>query len=224
MFPITRLYASEDAAHAAIAKVVELEVSPDVVTVVNPNVEDAAAAVDALIDAGKARSGHRYALRKALANGRTIVSVLPEWGMGSAVENTLENNGAVDSDTIRDYNKSSPTPFSDFFGLPVLIKSKSHTELIKFDSDSSFGLDLISRKATPLSSLFGIKLLSKHKSARGTSIEKMSSQPAWLSSKIGLKLLSKHKSARGTSIERLSSRGTLFSGFLGLPVLTKRKK
>ena len=224
MFPITRLYESEDAARGAIAKLVELEVSPDVVTVVTPDVDDVAATVDALVDAGKARSGHRRALRAALEGGRTIVSVRPDWGMGSAVEKTLENNGAVDSNTIPDYNASSATPFSDFFGLPVLTKGKSHTQLIKFDADSSFGLDLLSRNPTPLSSLFGLKLLSKHKSARGTSVERMSSTAAPLSSKIGMKLLSKHKSARGTSIERLSSRGTLFSSFLGLPVLTKGKK
>lgn len=223
MFPITRLFESEQAAHEAINRLVEGEEPRSRSLVINPLHPDARVQLDAAIDDGAIMPGHRNSLMSALGRNRYIVSSRP-FALHTAkfVEMTLEAT-AVDAGAIVDYVPDNPAPFSEFLGLPVLIESRSNTELFKFDKDSSFGINLISHKSTPLSSLFGLPLLKRPKSARGTSIQRMSGTSAWLSSKIGLPLLKQPKSARGSSVERLSGNAAPFSKFMGLPVLSRRR-
>lgn len=227
MFPVTRLYESEQAAHAAVEALFadeDSEESRNRVTVIHASAPDAAAQVDAAIEAGVLRSGHRRALKAALGRGRSVVSVRPvRLDTGRFVERTLDQAGAVDSDTIEDYLSSDPSPFSDMFGLPVLTDGKTDTGLFEFDGDSSFGFGLLSDNPTPLSSVFGLPLLSNRKSARGSAVERMSGSPAPLSSRLGLKLLSARKGARGSSVERMSGNAAPFSSLLGLRVLSRRK-
>lgn len=227
MFPVTRLYESEQAAHDAVEALFadeESEESRDRVTVIHASAPDAASKVDAAIEAGALRSGHRRALKSALGKGRSIVSVRPvQLETGRFVEQTLDGAGPVDTDTIEDYLSPSPAPFSELFGLPVLLEGKSETGLFEFDGDSSFGFGLLSDKPTPFSSMLGLPLLSKHKSARGSSVERMSGSPAPLSSRLGLKLLSERKGARGSSVEKMSGNPAPFSRLMGLRVLSKRK-
>ncbi|MEL7313078.1 MAG: hypothetical protein AAFN07_16290 [Pseudomonadota bacterium] len=224
MFPITRLFESEQAAHAAIDRLVEGEEPRDRSMVISPSDLDAKAKVDTAIAAGTIMEKHRDPLMAAIDRGRFIVSTRPQFlNTGSFVERTL-NATAVDQDAIVDYARANPSPFSDLLGIPVLLESKSETELWAFDKDSSFGISLLSHNnPTPLSSLFKIPLLKQPKSARGSSVERMSGTAAPFSSKIGMKLLSQPKSARGSSVERLSSKAAPFSGFLGLRVLSKNK-
>ena len=227
MFPVTRLFETEQAAHNAVEALFADEdsiESRDRVTVIHASAPDAAARVDAAIEAGALRSGHRRALKAALARGRSIVSVIPaQLETGRFVERTLDGAGAVDTDTIEDYLSPNPAPFSDLLNLPVLTSGKSNTHLATFDQDSSFGLNLLSDNPTPLSSMFGLPLLSKHKSAKGSSVERMSGTAAPLSSKLGLKLLSQRKPAKGSSVERMSGNAAPFSSMLGLRVLSKRR-
>ena len=224
MFPITRLFESEEVANAVIEKLVEGEEPRSRSTVISPTDPAAAAKVDAAIEAGSIMKGHRRSLMEALQRGRTILTSRPsDLTTGKFVESTLEAH-AVDPDAIEDYYPANPAPFSELLGIPVLLESKSETGLFKFDKDSSFGLKLISHKATPLSSLLGLPLLKKHKSARGTSIERMSGKAAMLSPMLGMPLLTKkHKSARGSSVEKMSKNAAPFSKFMGLRVLSKRR-
>ncbi|MEL6200210.1 MAG: hypothetical protein AAFR09_08420, partial [Pseudomonadota bacterium] len=173
---------------------------------------------EAAIASGMIMEGHRKSIMAALARGRTVLSSRPsDLTTGRFVEQTLDAT-AVDPDAIVDYLPPSPAPFSEFLGLPVLLESKSETGLFKFDKDSSFGLNLLTKKQGPL---FGVKLRT-HKSARGSSIERMSRTAAPLSSRIGLKLLTTPKGAAGSSVSRLSRNAAPFSKFMGLRVLSKR--
>lgn len=227
MFPVTRLFESEQTASDAVDKLVAGDVPRDSIAVLGASQGDTSASIDAAIEQGVVMSGHRGALQKALSNGRSIVSVSPEYGRGRFVEITLEQSGAVDTRSLPDYLPDAAAPFSDFLGLPVLTSGKSHLTLFDFDGTSSFGLRFLSKKAAPLSSMFGLKVLSSGKGsvAKGSAVESMSGTPAPLSSKLGLKLLSskKNKSSDGSSVTRMSSNAAPFSAFLGLPVLTKRK-
>lgn len=224
MFPITRLFESEEAARAVIEQLVAGEEPRERSMVISPTDPDAAGKVDAAIEAGTIMKGHRRALMEALQRGRTILTSRPsDLTTGKFVETTLEAS-AVDPGAIEDYVPANPAPFSELLGIPVLLESKSETGLFKFDKDSSFGLKLISHNATPLSSLLRLPLLRKHKSARGTSIERLSGKPAMLSPMLGMPLLTKkHKSARGTAVERMSGNAAPLSKFLGLRVLSKRR-
>ncbi|MEO1595503.1 MAG: hypothetical protein AAFS02_09705 [Pseudomonadota bacterium] len=218
MFPITRLFDTEQAARDTIDRLVEGEEPRERSLVIRPGDANAPAQVDAAIASGMIMAGHRKSVMAALARGRTVLTSRPsDLTTGRFVEQTLEAT-AVDLDAIQDYLPPNPAPFSEFFGFPVLLESKSETGLFKFDKDSSFGLKLLSKKQGPV---LNTKLI-KHKSARGSAVERMSRTAAPLSSRIGLKLLTTRKGASGTAGSRLSRTAAPFSKFMGLRVLSKR--
>ncbi|MEL6949802.1 MAG: hypothetical protein AAGM16_06715 [Pseudomonadota bacterium] len=212
------MFDSEHSAREAIDKLVEGEEPHERSLVIRGADANAPAQVEAAIASGMIMEGHKKSVLSALARGRVVVSSRPsDLNTGRFVETTLDAT-AVDRGAIQDYYPPNPAPFSDFFGFKVLLESKSETGLFKFDKDSSFGLRLLSKKQGPM---FGTKLI-KHKGARGSSVERMSSKAAPLSSAIGLKLLSKRKSASGSSVSRMSRTAAPFSKFMGLRVLSKK--
>ena len=226
MLPVTRIYESEHAAHHVVDKLIEGEIPRSDITVVHASDPNGESRIDAEIERGAMMSGHRRALKAALAKGRSIVTVTPDYSWGSFVTVTMNRNGAVDTDTIPDYTPHDPAPFSEALGLPVLIRSEPKARLSIFNSKRSFGLPLLIDNAAPFSSLFGLKLLSSKKGsiAKGSSVERMSGNPAPFSSLLGLKLLSSKRGSRakGSSVERMSDNPAPFSRFLGLRVLSKR--
>lgn len=230
MIPITRLYPSEEAARDAVAKLVDAGIARSMTHVIPADYSGSSDAVDAAIDDGVMPGAYRNAVIDALRNGRSAVCVTPPYGMGAQATSILNRSGAVDTDSLPDdYPSSSAAPFSDALGLSVLTSGRSHLTLAKHDSSmsSSFGLGLLSKRATPLSSLFGMKVLSSKtgSQAAGSSVQKMSGSPAPLSSRLGLKLLSSKTGSRaaGSSVERMSGNAAPFSKFLGLRTLSRRK-
>jgi hypothetical protein len=222
---IIRLYESESALHQIAADLEDAEIGQECVMAINPADFNAAAIVDEKVQDGTFKAGQREALVAALARGRWVVAASPHFLVEGTVERILDRSHPVDAGTVPEYMPSSPAPFSDFLSIPVLMDSKSEAGLFDFDSTSSFGLDLLSNNATPLSSLFGLPVLSKKKgsSARGSSVERMSGKAAPLSSIFKMKLLSsKSSSAKGSSVERMASNPAPFSSLLGLRVLSKR--
>lgn len=226
MYPVTRFYESEHAAQAAVENLAAAGVSPGVVMAIHPTTPMADSAVDKAIEEGRAGSGHRAQLKRALERGRSIVTVKPGFGWGSLVETTLDRAGPVDTEALVDYVPNDPAPFSDALGFPVLVSdSTPNARLSVFNSKSSFGFKLLSSNPTPLSSLLGLKVLTSSKGSisKGSSVESMSSKAAPLSSMLGLKLLSgKSGKARGSSVERMSGNPAPFSSFFSLRVLSKR--
>jgi hypothetical protein len=223
---VIRLFESEDAIRAALHEFDEAEISRDIVRVISPADPDAAAAVDASIQAGFLRKAYRRYALSGLERGRLVVVAKPDWTYAGQVEDIFDAAGAVDQDAIPEILVHTPAPFSDVLGIPVLIDSKPRAGLLKFDIESSFGLKLLSDNPTPLSSLLRLPVLKQQTGslARGSAVEKMSGTPAPFSSRLGLPLLSKGKSsARGSAVERLSGNAAPFSNFLRLPVLTRRR-
>lgn len=226
MTAIIRLYDSEAALHAIATEVLEAKIPQDCLMAISPSDPNAAATIDEQIEKGNFKAGQRPALTAALERGRWVLAATPNFLVEGTVETIMDQHGPVDAGTIPEYIPSSPAPFSDMLSIPVLSDSQSHTGLFDFDKTSSFGLNLTSDKATPLSSMFGLPTLTKSKGpiARGSSVERMSGKPAPLSSMFKLKLLSSKKGsrARGSSVERMSGNPAPFSRLMGLRVLSKR--
>lgn len=60
-------------------------------------------------------------------------------------------------------------PLSHFLGLPALSHKPAKARIIPFNNQMSFGMKLLSPKATPLSSMLGLPLLKGWKANKTTS-------------------------------------------------------
>ena len=218
--PVTRLYQSEHDVNVALQNLTEAEIPRDIVMVIRPDDPNAAGAVDAGVDAGAIRKGQGGAVKAALARGRWVVAAKPSWTIEGLVEEVFDEAGAIEQDSIPEIPIHNPAPFSELLGLPVLIESKSHTGLLKFEKDSSFGLHLVINNPTPWSSLFRLPVLKPPTVSRlGAPMLKSPTV-----SRLGMPMLRRpRKSAQGTAISRLSRTPAPLSRFLGLPVLSKRR-
>lgn len=197
MVPIVRFFASEQAARDAVAKLVNEDIPRANTAIIIPNETGSGAAVDAAVRDGVLPGAASAATTKALGRGRSVVCVTPPYGMSGTAERIMELGGAVDTADVPDVYPNDPSPFSDLMGMPTLTKS-GHSSVRLSNSPifrSWFGLGLTSKKATPLSSMFGMKTLSTKRGsqAAGTPVQKMSGDPAPFSSKIGLPLLTKSR-------------------------------
>lgn len=197
MVPIVRFFASEQAARDAVAKLVHEDIPRANTAIIIPNEAGSGAAVDAAVGDGVLPAAFRAATTKALARGRSVVCVTPPYAMSGIAERVMDLGGAVDTADVPEFYPDDPSPFSDLMGMPTLTKSgRSSARLSKSHIFPSWlGLGLSSKKATPLSSMFGMKTLSikRGSQAAGTPVAKMSGDPAPFSSKIGLPLLTKSR-------------------------------
>ncbi|MEN7341801.1 MAG: hypothetical protein AAAFM81_02625 [Pseudomonadota bacterium] len=220
MHPITRFFESEEAANATINALVsdqDYAQPRERSLVISPSDPSAAAKVDAAVESGMIDAVHSAAVKSALARGRTVMTSRPvSLNTGRFVEKTL-NAHCVDRDAIYDYMPSNAAPLSTALGIPVLSHKKSETVLIKFDKDSSFGLKLLARR----NFILGTPKLRQHKSAKGTSIARMSRTAAPVTGKI-IPLLTKRKAPKQSAVNRMSKSSAPFSSIFGLRVLSKR--
>lgn len=229
MTSIVRLFSSEEVARQAVARLVDAAIPRETITVLTPYAGRPAEAVDAAIQSSVMPSSHRAVAERALTSGRAIVCVTPAYNTGQPITDILDGSGPVDTDQLPEHIPHVPAPFSEFLGMPVLTEGRSHLKLASsnFSLSSMFGLGLLSRRATPLSSMFGLKVLTSSKGsiAAGSSVQRMSGKPAPFSSMLGMKLLSSKTGSRaaGSSVQRMSGSAAPFSGFLGLRVLSRRK-
>ncbi|WP_349367856.1 hypothetical protein [Salinarimonas sp.] len=165
-----------------------------------------------------------------LAEGATLAVVRAPFGEGGAAEVTMRSAEGYEAPPASPPPRN-PAPFSTAFGIPVLTRSRSHTELMSKWSFSDFlGLPILSGKAAPLSSTVGAPVLvsDERERAKTTSFGMpiLSNKPAPLSSAVGMPVLVSEKrpwtSSFGMPI--LSSNPTPLSSFLGLPVLTRKQR
>ena len=215
-----RMYATEQQARDAVGKLREDGFPEDTILLVTPSQGGAAVTVDnlkAAITAGFMVGKDASVYAEAVGRGRSLVVVRPAFGFGQAALNILDACGPVDTHLVqkpeppvtaekgtplssffqwRVLRPNEPAPFSDFLGLPLLssrqtCQSDTIGKLSGPMIDNSVGLRLLSHKATPLSSLFGLQTLLDQpvhwESSFGLPLQSRS--PAPLSSLFGLPLL-----------------------------------
>jgi hypothetical protein len=249
MFPVVRFYDSEARAEAAVEKLVGRNYSRDAIIVLRPAAapasqepagEEAApppppaapdlSAVDRAVRDGLISERYRNVAKQALQKGRYVVAVDAPYGRSLTANELMDEAGPVDRETLPEYVSHNPSPLSDLLGLPVLTDGRSTTRLASshFHFSKLIGLPLLSKKAAPFSSLFGMKTLSGKQRIGDSSLglPTLSKKAAPFSSMIGMKVLTSGKKPRGreSSVERLSGDAAPFSDILGLPVLTDEKK
>ncbi|WP_162906507.1 hypothetical protein [Algihabitans albus] len=157
------------------------------------------------------------------------MAVATNFGFAQQAIEIMENCGAVDSDSLPAYYPRNPSPFSDLLGLPTLSRAAPVSELksASWFFSSLFGFGLLSRKAAPLSSLFGMKVLSDSKREWRSSfgLPLLSNNPAPLSSSVGMRTLSARKRSwtRSFGFPMLTRNPAPFSSLLGIGTLIRRR-
>jgi hypothetical protein len=165
-----------------------------------------------------------------LAEGATIAVVKAPFGEGGAAEATMRAAEGYEAPPASPPPRD-PAPFSTAFGIPVLTRARSRTELMSRWSFSDFlGIPLLSGKAAPLSSAMGAPVLTSDARERekrtSFGMPILTRNPAPLSSSVGMPILVSGKRPWTSSfgMPLLSSNPTPLSSFLGLPVLSRKQR
>ena len=214
-----RMFETEQHARDAAAKLEQGGFRKESISVIGamPGQEDDA--VSAAIDQGRLSGSLRGSCVAALRRGRSIVTVDAPFGAEADAIDILEGAGAVDSGEVSRYSNYDPTPLSDMFGIPVLSNSRSSVQL---SHRLTFPVRL-SNKATPLSSMFGMKTLTapwrNKTSSLGFPMLTKSGGPVF-----GVKLRTPKKGwNRSFGIGLLSSNATPLSSMFGMRTISRKK-
>jgi hypothetical protein len=117
-------------------------------------------------------TGMYTAIWRTLESGKAVVLVKAALGKGKLAEVTLKESGAAE---VVEGSPPRPQLFSDTIGMPLLSSKKPNASVIrkpflssmlgmatvttpKAGRKSTFGIPLLTKAATPLSSLLGIPL------------------------------------------------------------------
>lgn len=182
-----RAYALEQQARAAAAALHSAGFNDSSVTVLAPNPGEESRTTEDAVYQGRLDEGESRLWAHQLRQGHWVVSVKAMLGRGQLAEDILGAHEplAVGADAQA---PSGAAPFSDWLGIPTLRHKPSNAYLITSLHTQSFGFRMLSSNPAPLSSLFGLKLLTA-----GKSTTKLSDKAAPLSSMVGLPLLKKKK-------------------------------
>ncbi len=181
--PIVRMYASAQQASDAVQKLRGWGFTDSEITLVTPTPGKSVDAVASIIMAGYVLKPQALVYASGVVAGHSVVIVRAPFGTGGNATEILDEFAPIDpglplaEDPALLWNEATPfssalwipvrsnnpTPFSNFFSLPVLTHSKRSGSLSISSSSkpttAGLGLPLLSSKATPFSSLFGLPTL-----------------------------------------------------------------
>ncbi len=226
MVMLVRIYASEQGARDADAKLSEAGFGKRAVFLANEHQGQAADAVQAANRAGTLPERMAKICTDSLAQGRSLLSVDPPFGTAQRAINIMENGDTVESDRSAAFTDDDPAPFSRMLGMPVLSDFSSSTGLLpsRWSFSAGFGMGLLSRNAAPFSSMFGMKILTNPKRRDSSFGMPLGSRnPAPLSSLLGMKpLLSRQRSGDYSfGFPLLSNNPAPLSSLIGIRTLSK---
>lgn len=230
MIPYVRMYESERTAREAINQLVEAGLKEDATLLMAPETEAAATTVRTAVRAGLVPDASASVAAQALRDGRWVVAVRAPFGFGKTALAIMERD-AVDIRKLP-RERVDAALFSDLFGFPVLTRSRPNPELATgwfFSNELGF-LPLLSKKATPFSSLFALPVLSKPKKGPwkwSWGLPLLTNKAAPFSSLFGLKVLTTPQTGEWRSsfgFPLLVKSSAPFSRVFGLPVLTDERR
>ncbi len=223
MTPIVRWYDSEERAHEAARTLGNDGFRADSICLLAPAPGNEEKAVDGAVRHDGFPASYRTAGIRALAEGRYIVSVVAPFGHAVVARRILDEHEPVDADSVTPYSSAHPAPFSEMFGLPVLSETSPLAGSPRRNS-YTFGMCLLSSKAAPLSSMFGMPTAAREPGERSFGMSLLSSNPAPLSSMFALKTASAPKKDWTLSFgfPLLSRNPAPLSSLFGIPTLVKR--
>lgn len=222
-----RIFASEDGARRADAALAADGYPDRVLLLPSTTHGQERSAVDSAIRAGNLPERCVLLCVRSLKEGRSIVGVEAPWGSGVDAIDIMEREDTVYTDVIKGYISSDPSPLSDMLKISTLASFVPSAGLLdsNWSFSSKFGMGLLSQKAAPLSSMFGMATLTKPKRNWTSSfgIPMLSNNAAPLSSMFGMATLTKPKKEWKSSFgfPLLSDNPAPLSTLLGLSVLTK---
>lgn len=226
MIPTLRIYEAEQSARDAARMLAESGFDEDSILLITPTPGEESKDVRAAVAAGLVPGSHMKVCTRSLQQGRAIVAVSAHFGRGEFAVEIMERCGPVDTQLLPAYSVRNPSPLSDLLGLPTLAhKPFEAMKRPSFSLSSVFGIGLLSRNPTPLSSQFGLETLSAPKRPWRSSfgLPLLSRNAAPLSSLFGLKTISAPKKRWTSSfgLPLLSKNPTPLSSLLGIPVLRR---
>jgi hypothetical protein len=192
-YPIVRLYATSQAARAAVANLKRWGFEDELINVVDAsstppaNAPASAASDDPVLSAilsGYVLKAHAVAYAREVRAGRTLVSLRAPFGVGGVAEELLDEAGPAPSPVKT--SEALPTwddaaPFSSAFGLPTTVRAAA-------PFSTFWVLPTLTRRSRTLCSALGIPELSGSSFIFGS--PSLSRSPAPFSSMLKLPLLS----------------------------------
>jgi hypothetical protein len=154
IYPIVRMYASEQDAGRAYARLQACGLAPALINLVTPAKAGSEEAAVAAIAAGLVLKADAKVYAKGILRGNSLVSVSAPFGTGRTYEALLDEFHPVDSGLSEPDDGpvwDDAAPFSSAFGLPVLSAPSRYSFL---------GLPALSRSACTTSSALGLPELS----------------------------------------------------------------
>ncbi len=231
MLAVVRMFRSEGEAQSAMADLKKYELTGNGAYLISPHAGDAARVVKSAIAAEQIPGSHVNVCRKALEQGQSIISVLPLFGASRTIEEVLDGHNPVPTE-FPEYYPSNGTPLSDFLGLKVLadykysLNMKQITRPGWFATSGGNGDGLISKKATPLSSMLGMKAITANKSKNSSfGLPLLSKKAAPLSGMLGMKTVSANKSKNSSfGLRLLSKNPAPLSNLFNIPLLSRKSR
>jgi hypothetical protein len=190
------------------------------------------------IGAGRLPPECKQVAAQAQRDGRHVVTVYAAYGAGQAAVRIMDSCSPVEDERLPESfgDNAEPRLMSEAYGIPLLTKRRFFTisetqglSKFRFVLGNFFGLPLTSKKAAPLSSATGMKVLKERPKSwtKSMGMPLLSSKgPAPLSSAVGMKTVVGRKkqwtSSMGLPLQSKSA--APFSEALGFPVLTQKKR
>lgn len=203
MTSYVRIYANEAGANAAVERLVKAGLFDNTVFLASQAAGKESETVHAAVKSGILPRNQAMLCIKSLKEGHSLVATDAPFGRGQMALNAMDREGTVQSDVLDRYATDDPAPLSEALGLPVLSNVEPAAELLssKWSLSSVFGIRMLSKSATPLSSLFRLPILSKEKRdwRRSFGLPLLSRNPAPLSSLFGMPTLTKSSKEWKTS-------------------------
>ena len=198
MTTYVRIYATEDGANAAVARLAKAGFRNSKIFLPSLSAGKESETVRSAVEAGTLPEEQTRICIRSLKEGHALVSTQAGFGRGKAALTVMERADTIGSEKLSRYMRDDPAPFSELLGLPVLSNVEPSTELLSSDWS--------------LSSVFGLRLLTKN--------------PAPFRSFLGLPVLSKPKRNwnRSFGLPLLSQKAAPFSSLFGIPTLTRTDK